>query len=229
MTNGCARASVAALAILFGLALPAASVVIEDFEDDGTGSRYLVGGGAGGGDDFWGLQSIGNDFGFSGQHGADFFAGRDLDGAFGGGASPGDPRDVTVPIGGFPLASGAVDQARILLAANFGGMWDAGQDFLRIYAVDADSVLADVLLDEYLPNGAGNLESTTYAGLVLDTTFQDVAYGLPAGITNLQIRVEAYSTGDLEYLGFDFIRAVPEPATGALLAWGLVALAARRR
>ena len=218
----------ALLVALASLALSAEAhaVAIESFNVDGSGSTYLVSGGGGSGDDFWGLQSIGNSFGFSGQEGADFFGGRDLNSPFSGGVNP---LTVEIPASGaVPLAPGPQHQLQILLAANFGGMWDAGQDFLRIIAIDGDTS-AETVLDAFLPNGAGNLESTTFAGLILDTTFQDVTYDVPISIANLELRIEAWTTGDLEFLGFDSIRVIPEPGSGLLLGLGLTALAAGRR
>jgi hypothetical protein len=135
---------------------------------------------------------------------------------------------VTVPAAGaIPVSPLVSYQLQVLVAAAAGGDWDAGQDFLRILAIDTDTS-AQTVLDEFLPNGAGNLESSFYAGVVLGTTFQDFTYALPTA-ANLAIRIEAYTTGDLEFLGFDDLRIVPEPRAAPLLALGVTALALGRR
>ncbi len=206
----------------------ASAIPIEDFNDDGSGTRYTVVGGGGGGQAFWGLQSIGTSFGFAGQEGADFFAGRDLNEPFSGGANP---LSVSLPLsGGLPLAAASSYDLHLLLAANDASVWDAGQDYLRIIVIDTDTTV-ETTLDTFLPNGSGQLESSTWAGVVLGTTFQDLSYALPGGITNVGFRIEAFSTGNAEYLGFDLLRIVPEPAVGLQLWLGLAlaAFGGRRR
>lgn len=204
----------------------ALTIPVEGFDTDGAGTRYAVAFGGGSGDDFWGLQSIGNSFGFTGQQGADFFGGRDLDGTFGGGG-PGVTRSVSLPLGAPLGVSGPSDAfLSILLAAPNAGDWDAGQDFLRIFAIDDDTT-GETLLDEFLPVG-GNLQSAVY-GTELTSAFQDFTWMIPPAIANLTIRIDAYSTGDLEYLGFDDVRLViaPEPSTALLLGLSLWAVALR--
>ena len=203
----------------------ARALVIEDFESDGAGTRYSVVGGGGSGDDFFGLQSIGNPFGFTGFGGSDFFAGRDLNSPFAGGANPLSVE--LLPAGGFGVPAAPGPELSLLLAASTGGVWDAGQDYVRIILIDADTLL-ETTLDTFTANGASDLESATYPGLVLGTAFQPVDYALPGGLANFGVRIEAYNTGNGEFFGFDSVAVVAEPPAALLAGLGLALVAARR-
>lgn len=219
-------------AILVGLAISllamsanAMTVYTEDFDTDGAGTRYVLTGGGGSGTSFFGLNSIGTSTGFTGSGGADYFAGRDMDGGFSGGANP-----LTIEIGSTtPIAiSGSTMQLEILLAAASGV--HESSEFIRIIAIDFDTS-AEFVLDEWNANGDDDLESTTFAGTVLGTAFQNLTYDLPASISNLEIRIETYSTNPFETVGFDELNVIvsPEPSTALLLGAGLLAMASARR
>ena len=227
MARSLARlAGLIAVGVLFAAPASGMTVYTEDFDTDGSGSRYVVTGGGGSGLSFFGLNSIGTSAGFSGSGGADYFVGRNTDAAFAGGADP-----VMVEIGTVtPIAiSGSTMELNIMLAAAT-NVHDVGQEFISIIAIDHDTT-AEFVLDTWTANGSSNLESATFAGTTLSTTFQNLTYDLPATIANLEIRIEMMSTGFLEPIGFDQIEIIvsPEPGSALLLGAGLLALARARR
>ena len=219
---------------LLPLAAPAGAALIyqENFSSDGTGTRYTVtGGGQTGTQDYWRRSNGGFNPGFTGSSGT-FWAGRDLDEAFGGGVVPRAVQQTAssaVSLAGYTAAT-----MSILLAANT-GVWDGSQiDSMRLYVVDYGNGGAATLLDTFLPISAldSNLRSGAY-GTALGTAFVRYTYSLPVMIGNVGFRFEASSTGDLEYIGFDDIRfegtPVPEPASAALLLLGFTLLGVARR
>lgn len=223
-------AGVLALGV-FG-ALPAGAVLIasETFESDGDGTRYTLDGPGGfGTDNFFGLSTQGIlQPSFLGFEGSIFLAGRDMNDFSGGTPNPRafelDPVDLT----GF--SGVAITLGLAAAPAN----WELGQDdFVRIFAVDGDGVLATVQLDSFDPNQASNSDLLNATPVALGFAFQDFSYAAPAGITNLVLRIELYSTGDAESIGIDDIRIegtpVPEPGVALLLALAALGRAVRRR
>jgi hypothetical protein len=221
-------------------AAPAGAALIynETFDTNGSGSRYTVTGGGvtGGNQDYW-TRSSGaiNPFGAgSGFQGSNYWAGRDLDENIGGTTTM--PRAVQTTSGSaVSLAGYTALTMSILLAANTAA-WESNQsDSVRLYMVNYSAGGALTLLDTFLPTGPvdTNLRSTLF-GTSLGTTFTRYTYNLPITIGNVGFRFEASSSGDLEFIGFDDIRIegtlVPEPSSGALVAFGLLIIggAARR-
>lgn len=193
----------------------------ERFDDDGSGVRYRVEGAGGRANDFWGLQSTGHSLGFGGD-GSDFFAGRDLDGRFGGGVGLRAVELLPVDVGAFSVLSIAVD-----LAAQTGD-WESGDpDTLRILAVDGETG-ARTLIDEFLPSDTrrGDLVGRV-SGVSLDGNFQTLRYDVAAEYASLTLRFEAQSTGNRETIGIDNVTIeasagdrieVTEPGLPILLA-----------
>ncbi len=212
----------AALACLIAPSASHATLLAsERFDDDGSGVRYRVEGAGGQANDFWGLQSIGHSLGFEGD-GSDFFAGRDLDGRFGGGADLRAVELLPVDVSGFSVLSVSVD-----LAAET-GEWESGDpDALRIFAIDAETG-ARSLVDEFLPDATrrGDLVGRV-SGVALDGEFQTLRYDVAAEYSSLTLRFEAQSTGNRESLGIDNVTVaagagdrleVTEPGLPILLA-----------
>jgi hypothetical protein len=220
-------------------ATPAGAALIynETFDTNGSGTRYTVTGGgiAPGNQDYW-TRSSGtiNPFGAgSGFQGTNYFAGRDLDENIGGTNTI--PRAVQTTSGSaVSIAGYTALTMSILLAANTNA-WESNQaDSIRLYMVNYSAGGALTLLDTFLPTGLvdTNLRSTVF-GTSLGTTFTRYTYNLPITIGNIGFRLEASSTGDLEFIGFDDIRIegtpVPEPSSGALVALGLLVIGASAR
>lgn len=220
---------VVAAALLLASPAGAATIQTELFESDGDGIRYtLTGAGGFGTDNFFGLSSQGTlPAGFSGFEGTDFLAGRDLNDFSGGVPNPRAFDLVAVDTSGFSSVT-----VSILLAATPTTWESADPDFLRVWAVDADGVLPPVLLDAFVPVSASNSNLVNGSGTALGLAFQDFTWNAPAGMTNLIVRIETYSTGGAEAVGIDDIRIegtpIPEPSSALILlsaaAWSAGAL-----
>lgn len=223
---------VLALSLLCANAAGAMSVVFqEDFETDGDGVRYDLIGGGQNGVGIWGLQDGLPDLGFSGFEGSDFVLGINLDSGFGGGITP---RALELPLSPIDLSGATSATLRILLGANQEGTWDAGQDYLRIIVIDAQTT-NEFVLEEFLPNAGGNLESLAGGGnpgTILDYAMAEILFDLPSGIDMLEIRIEAMSTSTNERLaidGIEVVTTVPEPETALLVTLGILAMLTGRR
>jgi hypothetical protein len=137
----------------------------------------------------------------SGQEGAGFFAGADLNEAsYGGGASETAPRTLTLnPID----VTGETDLELTVAVAGTNIDFETN-DFLRILAdPDGDGPAPFVTLANYAGNGTGALANGTH---VLGNEFEDITLPLPAGATNLVIKFEAFSTFFNEILAIDNVR-----------------------
>ena len=211
----------------------------QGFNGDGMGLAYtVVGGGVSPStpDDFWGLASIAGPLGFTGSEGADFFAGRDLNGNIdtnGDGIGDGDLNPRVLSTSAVDVSAFVGDTALRILIAGFPGEWEAvPDDFIRIFAVDDDTGTRQ-LLDEFLSNSPGNGDlQSQVTGTVLGIAFQSFDYDLPVTMDRVRVDIEVHSTGNLESMGFDLLqilRKSPEPSTGLLLYGGLLALSVGRR
>jgi len=195
-----------------------------------VGLTYTVtgGGSTGGGANYWARASTVDPTGFTGQEGADFWAGADLDDV------PGAVH--AIQLNDLSLAGYTGVTVSIWLAATT-GQWDplsppAQPDVVRIIAINAVSGVQTVLDTFTAPAANTNLVSAAN-GQSLNTAFANFTYNVPVSIGTLRFRFEANSSGDAEWVGFDNVRIegtpVPEPASAALVALGIALLAGVRR
>ena len=225
---------VSLLAMLFIGSANASVIYTEAFETDGLGTRYSASGAGGAGlgcCQNWSLHS--QDEGeesdvLTGFSGLDFWSGTDLnDGSLPTGFSETTPRDLllnTLELDG---------QSNSLTVALASANMDQGSDFLRVFAVDADTGVRS-LLDFFDGSEAGSM-----SGVVLSNVFQDISYDLSSlGITKLIIGFEAWNTSNNEAIGIDNVRVagviqesvdVPEPSTLAIFGFALAALRFNRK
>ncbi len=195
---------------LLGGIANAAPILTEEFESDGLGTRYTAAGagnGGGGCCQVWERNSLdggGSTALLTGFQGADYWKADDLDdGGLPAGFSAATPRNLamnTVNIASF---------SNIILTVSLSASTDldAGEDFLRVIAIDNDTLVATVL-DEFDGSTAGS-----NSGVTLGTAFQDISYNLSAlGITNLNIVFEGWTTSNDEVLGIDNIRLTGDTA-----------------
>lgn len=221
------------LTLLFAYTSNASIIYTESFETDGLGSRYTAAGAGGAGlgcCQNWSLNSQDegdNSDALTGFTGSDFWSGTDLnDGNLPGGFSDTNPRDLL-------LNTLTLDGVSNMLTVSLAGTnLDVGSDFLRVFAINADTNTRSVL-DFFDGTNSG-----TSSGVALSTVFQDFSYDLSSlGITNLIVGFEAWNTSNSEAVGIDNIRIsgvvgpndIPEPLSLALFSMGLVALRFSRK
>lgn len=193
----------------------------EDFNTDGLGSRYSAVGAGSAGNAFWEL-GVGNTTSLSGFEGANYWGGANLDVNFGGTNQL--PRTLTLPLDELDVSLYTNLTVTLLVAATTGEWESAQPDYLRIYAVDADSS-DEELLEAFLPNGtnASNLQATVQSSVVLGATFQEITLNIDSlvDLNNLFLRFEGGSTSNREVMGFDHVRIsgdlIPEPTSAAFL------------
>ncbi len=223
--------------VCLALQVPAKATILiyeEDFNTDGLGSRYSAVGSGSSGNAFWEL-GVGNTSALSGFEGANYWGGANLDVNFGGTSQL--PRTVTLPLDSLDVSLYTNLTVTLLVAAST-GEWESTQpDYLRIYAVDADSA-DEELLEAFLPTGtnASNLQATVQSSTTLGTTFQEITLSISSlvDLNNLFLRFEGGSTSNREVMGFDRVRIsgdlIPEPTSAALLLGaGLLLFRLRRR
>lgn len=226
-----------AILLLLVLGSPSWAAILiyeEDFNTDGLGSRYTAVGAGGSSGGFWEL-AVGNTNDLSGFEGANYWGGANLDVNFGGTNQL--PRTLTLPLDALDVSLYTNLTVTLLVAATTGEWESAQPDYLRIYAVDADSS-DEELLEAFLPNGtnASNLQATVQSSVVLGTTFQEITLSIDSlvDVNNLFLRFDAGSTSNREVMGFDRVQIsgdlIPEPTSAAfLLGAGLLLFRLRRR
>ncbi len=136
----------------------------------------------------------------SGQEGAGFFAGADINEPSYGGGGDNIPRSLTLA----PIDVSGETGLEITVAMAGTNIDFENNDFLRILAdPDGDGPLASVTVANFVGD---DTKALVYQGQALGNVFKDYTFDLPANSTNLVIRFEAYSTFYNEILAFDHVR-----------------------
>jgi hypothetical protein len=218
------------------LALPGAIILLEDFETDGDGTRYLATGVFSNGIDDYFTRTMASGGpsalpAYTGYSGDWFWAAEDTDGS-------GDDRGfldlVAIPVADHPALT-----ISLLVGAGATDRYDLSGDHLKVWYRFDDQPFSLALAFEN--NGA-----TFNSALFQDTNFDGIGDGIQVGLQlqnfisqpiavaglTLDIRIEAFVNAGGETLAFDRLQvvAVPEPATiAALLGSAALLLTVRRR
>ncbi len=136
----------------------------------------------------------------SGNEGAGFFAGADMNEPSYGGGGDNIPRTLTLnPID----VTGETDLELTIALAGTNIDFENPDAFRILADPDGDGPQPFQLIANYTANGTGAL---AFNGHVLGNTFEDLTFPLPAGATSLVIKFEAYSTFFNEIVAFDNVR-----------------------
>lgn len=190
--------------------------LVEDFNTDGDGSRYVIEGRKlVAADNLWStipdtqgeVTVTPADVAFTNYEGEGYMMGADLDAG---------PDGLAVQFNSIDTSGVANPVLRIALAARETG-WDAGVDFLRILADAGNTGTFEIVADVQPMDG-----DLVANGVSLTDEFADFNFAIPSN-ADLVLRVEAETTFGGERLGFDHLRVVPEPSS---LIIGLLGMAA---
>jgi hypothetical protein len=208
-------------------------IVTENFDTDGLGVRYTAEGAGGSGlgcCQNWSLNSEdegNNSDALTGFTGADFWSGSDLnDSSLPGSFTSTSPRNLILNMVNLSGFDNSIMSVSLAASANL----DLGGDFLRIFAIDADTS-TKTILDFFDGTSAGS-----HSGISLNTVFQNIDYDLSGlGFSKVQIGFEAWTTSNSEVVGIDNViisgdatTSVPEPSTLAIFALGTLGLVSRK-
>ena len=214
---------------LLGLSItqPANAALVFQESFEGSGQYSVENGGQQGQDNFFAVTDGTLDLGYSpsGGDGAHYFGGRDLNGF--GSAAPHRLTFDPVDLGGYTDITLALS-----LSAVERPIYESGDKITLEYSSNGGTTF--LTLDQFSGASGGALLSNGMQ--TLGETFTDISYLIPDPIDTLIFRIQADTfLASNEAVAFDNFRiegtlaSVPAPATGLLVALGLVALGYRPR